>query len=123
MFAISRDRKRAFLYHPQAGMAVPILLDLQTLKHKVQVPPVSELSDRFVVFENLDDLESASGRPGDIRAISEISRDLSLRHADVLARPDMTVATLRALIESDDLLANQPSGATIRIGTTAATER
>jgi hypothetical protein len=99
MFALSRDHKRAFIYHPPEGMAVPILLDLITLTHSVRMPAVTELADDFVVFDKIHDLATASGRPGDVHAAGNISHNYTRTFATELTRDDMTIARLRGLIE------------------------
>ena len=100
MFALSRDGKKVFIHQPDGGLAVPILLNVEGRKYRIQIPSVRELEDEFVIYENLGKVRRAVGTGGgdQIDLAVEFSRRYSKLFCDQLRLGNLTVAALRKLV-------------------------
>lgn len=102
MFALSRDGKKVFIHQPDGGIAVPVLLDLDNRKYRIQIPSVSELENDFAVYDSLRDVRRAIGAGGgdQIDSAVEFSREYSSLFRDQLRSGKLTVAALRDMVNA-----------------------
>ena len=101
MFALSRDGKRVFLHKPDAGIVVPVLLDLENKKLTVRVPSVVELEDDYAVYDDLGDVLLAVSleHRGEVNFARKFSQECSTAYRDQLSTGKLTVSELRRLVE------------------------
>ena len=100
MIALGRDDGSLFVHRPDAGMAVPVLVDLATGTHEVRIPAVQALAEDFATF---DDMHGVLGRlDGEPRRRAMLAPALSRRYTRMLgpdlSDPALTVGDMRRLL-------------------------
>lgn len=102
MFALSRDGEKFFLHQPDAGMVVPVLLDLKSKTLAVRVPSIDELEHDYAVYDELSDVLDAVGKAHfeEVSFARKFSQEYSRTFRDQIETGTLTVSELRGLVES-----------------------
>jgi hypothetical protein len=99
MLAISRDNQKVFLFEPLMGLSVPIVLDLDGHKIRVEIPEVEELEENFASVDGLEEIKDIVPSHGRfVDAGADFSRFYSREFQAEIKAQDITVIQLRELI-------------------------
>lgn len=102
MFAVSRDGEKVFLHQPDAGMVVPVLLDLENKKLTVRVPSVDELENDYAVYDELSEMLQALDHIHRDRVdfARKFSQECSKALRNQLSTGKLTVSAMRGFVEN-----------------------
>lgn len=102
LLALSRDGDRIFLYEPDQGLGIPVMLQFASNSLYVGMPPVERLEHDYAVYDELDELIAAAGRGRGrlIRTAQRFSREYSKLFSDQIVAGELTIAQLRKLVSA-----------------------
>lgn len=101
MLAVSHSGDKVFLHKPEAGLAVPVLLNLVKKRFSVVIPSPHDLENHYWVFEEADEAVKVAGQDKRkfIKLAESFSRIYSVHFSAQIRSGKLTIASLRKLVE------------------------
>lgn len=101
MLAVSHSGDKVFLHKPEAGLAVPVLLNLEKKRFSVAIPSPYDLENHYSVFDDPDQAAKTAGQDKlkFIKLAEQFSRLYSAHFATQIRSGNLTISSLRKLVE------------------------